>query len=42
MDNQFDEKEAEVILRKIASSMKEYVPNVVAGTEWLGDYWPRW
>ena len=42
MVNHFDAKEAEVILKKIASAVKEYMSEIISGNEWFDNYWPRW
>jgi len=42
MVNYFDESEAEVIVKKLVGALKHYASDIIAGTEWLDDYWPRW
>jgi len=42
MVNHFDEIEAAVIVKKIASALKTYAPDIISGTSWLDKYWPDW
>jgi len=42
MINYFDKHQAEIILRNLSNAPKKYASNIINGTEWKNDYWPRW
>lgn len=41
INDEFDEKEAEVIIDRLIIQLKKYALKIIDGSEWLKEYYPR-